>query len=357
MSAQDILQAFYLPALPAMKPVQYSSPSNLLNIPSRHPHDHRSRSSEIPSHEGSSYSLIRHLFLKLWIETCASHSRPPPSATTATARSVSAGVWDSDGDKNVIFHFHCHSVHPLTMTEESVVAEDYHSGRSADLLFLLHQHHFYPSLQQTIASLTDFQLLFHADTYHTIPPPSPAPALPSPPPPPPLTDSVDDLESDDESIPDLDEIVEQAISEFISKDGFDETSIEYQRGRRSAKASLPSQEDLAPATEPSQTSAPAPLPPRKMRSILSLLSSLPSPLQLSSSLSLDSQLFKVSEVLIASSVIALHHLLKYDRQGKVQRSLLFFLTSPQYWFGSLDFVKRIHSGGLRFHSFLSSFSF
>jgi hypothetical protein len=302
MSAQDILQAYYLPNLPALKHVQYSSPSHLLNLP---PHHHQDRSQS----QDSGSSLIRQLFMKLWIETCTSHSRP------------------GDGDtSNIIFHFHCHSVHPMRETsvaaEVSLIRDHTVEGRqslSPELLFLLHQHLFYPSLQKIISSLSDFQLLFHSDTYHTVSPPCPPavppPTLPSPPPP------MEEVESDDESIPDLDVIVEQAISEFISKDGFDEgSSIENQRiGRRSAKASLPSPEEILAqqSTNQSLSTLSVPLPPRKMRSILSLLSSLPTPVSLSSSSSLDSQLFKVSEVLISSSIIAFHHLLKYDRHGKV----------------------------------------
>lgn len=78
---------------------------------------------------------------------------------------------------------------------------------------------------------------------------------------------------------------------------------------------------------------------RKVRHILGLLSTLPKDIQvfiehlfnlfqliflfnyvftqLSSSYSIELQIYKVSESLISSSIIALHHFLKYDSRGQV----------------------------------------
>jgi hypothetical protein len=188
--------------------------------------------------------------------------------------------------------------------------------------------------------LSDFQLLFHSDTYHYVPPPPPPPPLA----PPAIAETsaaaaavrgegeVEESD-DDSSIPDFEEFVEKAISDFISKDGFDEGDDDdflIRRSRRPAEPSVPTHDEVNKFQQRSQSpplaEVPPPTlttfhPPRKMRSLLSLISSLPSALHLSSSHSLDLQLHKLSEALVSSSIIALHHLLKFDPYGKVSLSL------------------------------------
>lgn len=207
------------------------------------------------------------------------------------------------------------------------------------MIFFIHQYRFFSSIQNLISSLSDFRLLFQSDTYYFVPPPAPLPIpknisteLPN----------VDD-DSDDDSIPDIDEVIEKAISDFISKDGFDEEDTELQRQRKFAEPSLPAHDAILHYLHKKESSSdivtkeqepivPKNIQARKLRSIISLLSSLPQSIQLSSSHSLDLQLFKVSEAIICSSIIAFHHLLKYDVNAKVLEPS--FINDPTSSIGS-----------------------
>jgi hypothetical protein len=356
MSVQDILHEHYLPAYPLLRHIHCPAPSTFLNIASQS-HNPQQRQKQRQDQEQSSYSLLQHLFLELWVETCASHS-------------VHATDTEHEHDL-LLFHFHSHSIR--VMTEDSVRDELVAMRESQSqlqngvccpcpcpplMLFLLHQYHFYPSIQNLISSLSDFQLLFHSDTFHYLPPNPTLPAPASVPAPPSASVSAaseekekaagdeeggeEDDDDSNSSIPDFEEFVEKVISDFISNDGFDEENdrIQLQAGGQTqtqveAEPSVSIQEEhsFSSPVSPQRSQSPVEAssssavavalampvfhPPRKMRSLLSLISSLPKALHLSSSHSLDLQLYKLSEVLLASSIIAMHHLLKFDPLGKV----------------------------------------
>jgi hypothetical protein len=110
MSVQDILHEYFLPAYPLLKHIHCATPSTLLNISPPPPHalQHTSTSQQLSpqsrNHQLVNYSLVQHLFIQLWIETCAAHS---------------VHVTDTEHEQEfLIFHFHSHTIR--AMTEETV---------------------------------------------------------------------------------------------------------------------------------------------------------------------------------------------------------------------------------------------
>lgn len=96
MSVQNTLQQYYLHAYPVLKSIHFNLPTNLLNVP---------LTQTLHGRTQIMYSLIQHLFITLWIETCQSYFTLP-------------------GCENMdicIFQFQSDAIH--LMTEESVEEE------------------------------------------------------------------------------------------------------------------------------------------------------------------------------------------------------------------------------------------
>lgn len=260
MSVQDIINLYYIHSHPLLKDIYCKSYESIQMI---------NKTQSISTIED--LSLIQYFFIKLWIHNCSNHTLSPvyiniiDSINTELKNSTTIETnQGSNNWKGILFHFECeYMILSIEGDETDKGEEEEYDNKSEDnerkeinqseMLFLLNQNIFFSSIQSTISSFSDFNLLFDYETYHFTPP------IPSQLEQSNLITSIKNMNdekkeeieiisnsdnnqekkieenenqkdededefSDDSSIPDIEELVEQAISEFISKDGFEENS-------------------------------------------------------------------------------------------------------------------------------------